>query len=159
MYKKRLMSLIIHHPDSKVHVANMGPIWALSAPDGPHVGPMNLAIRVILIVWLGWKQHECSSSVDMFTYPHSVNNHSPVHLNTLSEDMSCQLSIAHWGRVMHMCVCKLTIVRSGNGMSPHHYLNQCWNIHIYICMYIYLLSEPVLEYIYVYIIRFLWTNS
>ena len=23
----------------------MGPTWALSAPDGPHVGPMNLAIK------------------------------------------------------------------------------------------------------------------
>ena len=32
-------------PDSKVHWANMGPTWVLSAPDGPHVGPMNLAIR------------------------------------------------------------------------------------------------------------------
>ena len=31
-------------PDSKVHVANMGPTWVLSDPDGPHVGPMNLAI-------------------------------------------------------------------------------------------------------------------
>ena len=31
--------------DSKVHGANMGPTWVLSAPDGPHVGPMNLAIR------------------------------------------------------------------------------------------------------------------
>ena len=31
-------------PDNKVHGANMGPIWVLSAPDGPHVGPMNLAI-------------------------------------------------------------------------------------------------------------------
>ena len=34
-------------PDSKVHGANMGPTWVLSAPDGPHVGPMNLAIRDI----------------------------------------------------------------------------------------------------------------
>ena len=33
-------------PDSKVHGANMGPTWVLSALDGPHVGPMNLAIRV-----------------------------------------------------------------------------------------------------------------
>ena len=33
--------------DSKVHAANMGPTWVLSAPDGPHVGPMNLAIRVV----------------------------------------------------------------------------------------------------------------
>ena len=32
-------------PDSKVHGANMGPTWVLSAPDGPLVGPMNLAIR------------------------------------------------------------------------------------------------------------------
>ena len=32
-------------PDSKVHGANMGPTWVLSAPDGPHVGPKNLAIR------------------------------------------------------------------------------------------------------------------
>ena len=34
------------YPDSKVHGANMGPTWVLSALDGPHVGPMNLAIRV-----------------------------------------------------------------------------------------------------------------
>ena len=31
-------------PDNKVHGANMGPTWVLSAPDGPHVGPMNLVI-------------------------------------------------------------------------------------------------------------------
>ena len=31
---------------AKVHGANMGPTWDLSAPDGPHVGPMNLAVRV-----------------------------------------------------------------------------------------------------------------
>ena len=35
-----------HYPDSKVHGASMGPTWVLSAPDGPHVGPMNFAIRV-----------------------------------------------------------------------------------------------------------------
>ena len=39
-------SIILYNdPDSKVHGANMGPTWVLSAPDGPHVGPMNLAIR------------------------------------------------------------------------------------------------------------------
>ena len=35
------------NPDSKVHGANMGPTWALSAPGGPQVGPMKLAIRGI----------------------------------------------------------------------------------------------------------------
>ena len=32
-------------PESEVHGANMGLTWVLSAPDGPHFGPMNLAIR------------------------------------------------------------------------------------------------------------------
>ena len=32
--------------DCKIHGASMGPTWVLSAPYGPHVGPMNLAIRV-----------------------------------------------------------------------------------------------------------------
>ena len=33
-------------PDSKVHEANMGPTWVLSAPGRPHVGPMSLVSRV-----------------------------------------------------------------------------------------------------------------
>ena len=33
-------------PDKKVHGANMGPTWVLSAPDGPHFGPMNLVIGI-----------------------------------------------------------------------------------------------------------------
>ena len=33
-----------NNPDIKVHGANMGPNWILSAPDGPHVGPINLVI-------------------------------------------------------------------------------------------------------------------
>ena len=34
------------YPDSKVHGANMGPTWVLSAPCGPYVGPMKFAIWV-----------------------------------------------------------------------------------------------------------------
>ena len=34
------------YPESKVHGVNIGPTWVLSASDGPHIGPMNLAIRV-----------------------------------------------------------------------------------------------------------------
>ena len=32
-------------PDSKVHGAYMGPTWGRQDPSGPHVGPMNFAIR------------------------------------------------------------------------------------------------------------------
>ena len=43
---RKLMSIYI--PDSKVHGANMGPTWVLSAPDGPHIVPMDLAIRNVI---------------------------------------------------------------------------------------------------------------
>ena len=36
------------YPDSKVHGANMGPIWGQQDPGRPHVGPMNFAI------WVAW---------------------------------------------------------------------------------------------------------
>ena len=41
-------SLYREPPDSKVHGANMGPTWVLSAPDEPHVDPMNLAIWAVM---------------------------------------------------------------------------------------------------------------
>ena len=34
-------------PISKVHGANMGPIWGRQDPGGPHVGPMNFAISAV----------------------------------------------------------------------------------------------------------------
>ena len=37
------------YPDSKVHGDNMGPIWGRQDPGGPHVGPMNFAIRVVIV--------------------------------------------------------------------------------------------------------------
>ena len=43
-YTKAYYTYIDSITDSKVHEANMGPTWVLSAPDEPHVGPMNLAI-------------------------------------------------------------------------------------------------------------------
>ena len=36
-------------PDSKVHGANMGPIWDRQDPGGPHVGPMNFAVWDVVI--------------------------------------------------------------------------------------------------------------
>ena len=41
-------------PDSKVHGANMGPIWGRQDPGGRHVGPMNVAIRVSWVVHSMW---------------------------------------------------------------------------------------------------------
>ena len=51
--------IISSFPDSKVHGVNMGPIWVLSAPDGPHVGPMNLIFRVSVTCELYKIQYVC----------------------------------------------------------------------------------------------------
>ena len=66
-------------PDSKVHGANMGPIWDRQDPGGPHVGHMNFAIwdmrhglqfDDITLLWLsglnkGW---ECPSHNGLWTH-------------------------------------------------------------------------------------------
>ena len=39
-------SYAINTQIAKIHGANMGPTWALPVPDGPHVCPMNIAVRV-----------------------------------------------------------------------------------------------------------------
>ena len=54
-----------YFPDSKVHGANMGPTWVLSAPDGPHVGPLNLAIRVVYVTSCRWPPQVGESHVDL----------------------------------------------------------------------------------------------
>ena len=56
------------YPDSKVHGANMGSTWGRQDPGGPHVGPMNLVIWVILTKRgrnpvLPW--HPLSFSIDL----------------------------------------------------------------------------------------------
>ena len=40
-----IIATLSYNQDGKVHGANVGPTWVLAAPDGPHVGSMNLAIR------------------------------------------------------------------------------------------------------------------
>ena len=43
-FSESMMIILLTPPDSKVHGANMGPIWGRHDPGGPHVGPMNFAI-------------------------------------------------------------------------------------------------------------------
>ena len=73
-------------PDSKVHGANMGPIWGWQGSGGPHVGPINFAIWGVIIgscqrwwtshmateqFWLHCTQSTSSIGLIMQTYPWS----------------------------------------------------------------------------------------
>ena len=44
----KALLIIDYSPDSKIHGANMRPIWVRQDPGGPHVGPMNFAIWEVL---------------------------------------------------------------------------------------------------------------
>ena len=65
---------LYHNSASKVHGASMGPTWDLSAPDGPHVGPMNLAFGEVLINMICgnkmdvWLPDIASSVIDKVIY-------------------------------------------------------------------------------------------
>ena len=62
-------------PDSMVHGAHMGPTWVLSALGGPHVGPMNLAIRDIILVCKMDGCHFLISRVQTIICVYTVNCH------------------------------------------------------------------------------------
>ena len=52
------------NPDSKIHWANMGPIWGRQDPGGPHVGPMNFAIdwqALVLSLLSAWRNFSTNS--------------------------------------------------------------------------------------------------
>ena len=99
-------------PDSKVHGANMGPTWVLSAPDGPHVGPMNLAIRavviacwlVVYIFWSEWKVGGCLNWVVFWLSDNALstdvtgrNSYCFQAINSLVHRPDSRKTAYHWG--------------------------------------------------------------
>ena len=51
-----ILSYVDTYPESKVHEANMGPTWVLSAPDGPMLAPWSL-LSGYLIFWSKLRRH------------------------------------------------------------------------------------------------------
>ena len=56
-------------PNSKIHGANMGPIWGRQDPGGPHVGPMDFAIWVCSMMPYGIPGPQCVNRATWFQYP------------------------------------------------------------------------------------------
>ena len=79
-------------PYSKVHGANMGPIWGRQDPGGPHVGPMNFAIWVTADLHT---MHHSYAQAYSYTTPHILHTdrravtahiHSPTSLSLLKNE-------------------------------------------------------------------------
>ena len=120
-------------PDNKVYGANMEPTWGRQDPLGPHVGPINFAIWVSYPTWsCGEPTHRCtdtSASLNdrniclTFSRDHDLSKRSISQIVvSLCYQNNCDVLayffLTHWGRVTHICVVKLTIIGSDNGLSP-----------------------------------------
>ena len=85
------------HPESKVHGANMGPIWSQEDPGGPHVGPMNFAIRAITAIDRvgtdGMLSYQRLAVLLLMTgvepNPGPLNDKRPVGLYSFTADSNC----------------------------------------------------------------------
>ena len=86
-----------------------------------------MCLHFCCFVWL-WFHYQTINVVPLSL---SSNNPSWYHICTATFHSPGLDSLTHWGRVMHICVSKLTIIGSDNGLSPpNHYLNEWWNIVI-----------------------------
>ena len=72
----------IIYPDSKVHGANMGPIWGRYEPGGPHVGPMIFAIWVLIAAFwvfiLVWWPSDCSPQISLHATSVSLESYNMI---------------------------------------------------------------------------------
>ena len=78
-------------PDSKVHGANMGPIWGRQDPGGPHLGAMYIDIWEPVCIY-GWASSQPMRRED-FAY---------VHLLSLSNTCLCTSSFMVWHLLMYI---------------------------------------------------------
>ena len=68
----------------------MGPTWVLLAPDGPHVGPMNLAIRGIELLTL-WGVDDWAITSSDYSFEESIPNPKGWPFTLKTEGSRCQL--------------------------------------------------------------------
>ena len=79
------------------HGAHLGPIWGREDPGGPHVGPMNFAIRAITAIdgvgTDGMLNYQCLAVLLLITgvepNPGPLNDKRPVGLYSFTADSNC----------------------------------------------------------------------
>ena len=104
----------------------MGPIWGRQDPGGPHVGPMNFAIWAVMFVfqacYMG-KFHKIWIKISNIFF-------KKVNLQIVA---ILFYVLTHWDRVKHICISKLTMIVSDNGLSPGWHQAIIWvNVGIFL---------------------------
>ena len=98
----------------------MGPTWVLWAPDGPHVGPMNLAIRDLStignsMVKIKWCYKSLISTTGFFT----LRRHHPYN-----EIVTLLLSHKHDDIIKKETFSPLLALRAGNSLVTNEFPSQ-----------------------------------
>ena len=125
---------VLEIPDCKVGVANKGPTWVLAAPGGPHIDPVNLAIRDSIPV--SYCPHRTHGTWYMFpqVYSGQINlpnclykNDDWIHKIKVAKYILC---IEEW-EVSATCICSKisTVFFTPNSNLP--YVNGNYNLEIF----------------------------
>ena len=68
-------------------------------------------------------RRRCNGTSSLIVWPH-IQNNPCVKATCICDPES--ISLTHWGRVTHICVSKLTIIGSDNGLSPERRQANVW---------------------------------
>ena len=113
------LCILDRYPDSKDHGAYMGSTWGRQDPGGPHVGPMNLAIRV------GTSTELNLDGIMTLTSRKCSCNYLKLVIAKLILRVNI-LSISFEGE-HHRTYFMIILYQIGLWLlSTSHYLNQCW---------------------------------
>ena len=138
------LSLVEITPDSKVHGANMGPTWVLSAPGGPHVGPMNFVTRDNIIYCIS--QGLCTWFVSVVAWQRLIltfkvswdflGSRRPFWMMSSSQEKYLSITSKQWYLVENMCNC-VAIIVPADDLEPWDARTSAgtvmtrWGSHIY----------------------------
>ena len=115
------------YPDSKVHRANMRPTWVLSAPDEPHVGPMNLFIRAG-----NPKANKCCSPIHSYPYLSRVCGNSPgTHLTISRWDSITLYQMDTFSALLAICAANSLVTGEFPAQRP---VTRSFGVFFYLCL-------------------------
>ena len=91
----------------------------------------------LCIIWVHIMSLHCIANSKWFQISTSWTQKNPEHTlapicwcygaNLLQQLLTIYLQLTHWGRTTHICVSKLTIIASDNGLSPGRRKAIIWN--------------------------------
>ena len=124
----------------------MGPTWGRQGRGGPHVGPMNLAIRAIIIQvrCLGrYRTKRVLVFVQATTFINEIYRHKRVPTERDKRQTEAESRISIWGRGIHrdtrlcVCVCVCVCVGGGGGGGGGGGVESKYMIHTVVYLYIF----------------------